>query len=66
MEAYTNQQIFLTNERNKSQFISLLSQSLIDDGHTVHQSAGDADTLISQCALEMAAQGCRCIFPVKI
>ena len=57
MEAYTNQQIFLTNERNKSQFITLLSQSLVDDGHTVHHSTDDADTLISQCALEIAAQG---------
>ncbi len=50
MEAYTNQQIFLTNERNKSQFITLLSQSLVVDCHTVHHSTDDADTLISVCS----------------
>ena len=55
MEAYKYQQVFLVNERNKSQFISLLSKYLVDDGHIVHHSIGDADTLIIQSALELAA-----------
>ena len=57
MEAYTNQQVFLSNEKNKSQLISLLSNYLEDNGHIVHHSVGDADTLIVQCALEITAQG---------
>ena len=56
MEAYKYQQVFLINERNKSQFISLLSKYLVDDGHIVHHSIGDADTLIIQSALELAAK----------
>ena len=32
MEAYKNQEVFLANESNKSQFILLLSQYLRDDG----------------------------------
>ena len=57
MEAHINQQIFLSNERNKSQFVSLLSQYLEADGQIVHNSTGDADTLIVSCALQFASRG---------
>ena len=57
MEALLNQQIFLCNERNKSQFIALLSHYLEADNQIVHQSAGDADTMIVACALQYATQG---------
>ena len=54
MEAYKNQEVFLANERNKNQFILLLIQYLRDDGQIVHHSTGDADTMITQCALQYA------------
>ena len=57
IEAHNNQQTFLSNERNKSQFILLLSQSLEADGQIVHNNTGDADTMIVACALEFANQG---------
>ena len=57
MEAHHSQQIFLSNESNKSQFISLLSQHLEADGNIVHVADGDADTMIVSCALQYAAQG---------
>jgi len=47
---------------NKCNFITLLSQSLVYNSQTVHHSTEDADTLISQCALEIVAQG----LPVNI
>ena len=57
MEAYKNQEVFLANEKNKHQFILLISQYLRDDGQVVHQSTGDADTMIVQCALQYAIEG---------
>ena len=57
MEAYKNQEVFLANEKNKHQFILLISQYLRDDGQIVHQSTGDADTMIVQCALHYAIEG---------
>ena len=57
MEAHPNQQMFLSNEGNKCQFISLLHQYLESDGQIVHTSRGDADTLIVTKALSYAAQG---------
>ena len=32
MEAYKNHEVFLTNERNKKQFVQLLSHYLREDG----------------------------------
>ena len=57
MEAHPNQQIFLSNKSNKSQFILLLSQYLEADGQIVHISAGDADTMIVTHVLRYASQG---------
>ena len=56
MDAYTNQQIFLTNEKNKSQIISLLQNYLESDGQIVRCSTRDADTMIAHCALEFEGQ----------
>ena len=53
MEALVNQEAFLSNERNKSQFIALLSHHLRADNQIVYQSSGDADTMIVACALSM-------------
>ena len=52
MQAHHNQQIFLSNESNKSQFISLLSKHLETDGNIVHIADGDADTMIVTYALQ--------------
>ena len=57
MEAHVNQQTFLSNERNKSQFISLLSHFLEADAQVVDICSGDADTMIVTCALQYATQG---------
>ena len=57
MEALVNQEAFLTNERNKSQFIALLSHHLKADNQIIHQSSGDADTMKVDCALQYATQG---------
>ena len=54
LEAHNSQQAFLSNESNKSQFISLLTKYLKEDGQIVHNSTGDADTLIVKRALEFA------------
>ena len=54
LKARNNQEAFLSNERNKSQFIVLLTQYLKEDGQIVHNSTGDADTMIIKCALEFA------------
>lgn len=56
MEANTNQEVFLVNERNKSQFICLLDQYLQDNANIVHHSSRDADTLIVQCVLQYTSQ----------
>ena len=42
MNAHRNQQLFLANEKNKVQFINLLSHYLRLDGHAVIQSEGPA------------------------
>ena len=57
MESYKNQEVFLANEKNKHQFILLISKYLRDDGQVVHQSTGDSDTMIVQCALQYAIEG---------
>ena len=44
MNAHRNQQLFLANEKNKVQFVNLLSQYLRLDSHAVIQSESDADT----------------------
>ena len=49
VKAHGDQQTFLSNESNKSQFIPLLSKSLEDDGQVVHNSTGDTDTMIVVC-----------------
>ena len=57
MESYKNQEVFLANEKNKHQFILLISKYLRDDGQVVHQSTGDVDTMTVQCALQYAIEG---------
>lgn len=57
MTAQINQHIFLSNKRNKSQFISLLTHYLKADAHVVHNCTGDADKMIVLCALQYAIQG---------
>ena len=57
MEAHVHQETFLSNEGNKAKFISLLSRYLESDGQRVHNSTGDADTMIVACALQMAMEG---------
>ena len=53
MQAHHNQQIFLSNENNKNQFILLLSKHLEADGNIAD---GDADTMIVTCVLQYAGQ----------
>lgn len=57
IKAHEDQQAFLSNEKNKSQFISLLTESLKADEQEVHNSTGDADTLIVECALKLSREG---------
>ena len=57
MNAHRNQQLFLANEKNKVQFINLLSHYLRLDGHAVIQSKGDADTQIVSAAIALASDG---------
>ena len=49
-----SQEIFLKSDRNKVQFISILSEELTREGHDVRNSAGDANTQIVSAALEYA------------
>ena len=58
MQVHHNQQTFLSNEYNKSQFISLLRIYLEADGNIVHIADGDADTMIVKCTLEYTDQEC--------
>ena len=51
-----NQEVFLKDSKNKSQFISLLTKALKDESHDVLQSIGDADTQIALPALEYASK----------
>ena len=57
MEAHVNQETFFSNEGNKAQFISVLSRYLESDSQSVHNSTGDADTMIVSCVLQMATEG---------
>lgn len=50
-----SQEIFLKNNRNKVQFISILSEELRKEGHDIQNSIGYADTQIVSAALEYAA-----------
>ena len=52
-----NKEIFLSNERNKSQFIALVSRHLEANSFIVIQCAGDADMAIVETVLEYAALG---------
>ena len=51
MIAHNNQQVFLSNNKNKNQFVQLLSHYLRQDSQIVYNSTGDADTMIVKCAL---------------
>ena len=55
--AHRNQHIFLSNDRNKDQFIDMLKNDLLLHNFRVLQSESDADTSIVQCALELASSG---------
>ena len=50
MVAHNEQNDFLSNELNKSQFISLLGNRFQTKDFIFHQSSNDADTLIVKCA----------------
>ena len=52
MMAKCNQEIFLKNDKNKTHYISALSDQLRREGHDVRNSIGDADTQIVSVALE--------------
>ena len=52
-----NQKTFLSKEGNEALLFSLLSQYLKSDRQIVHNSTGDADTMISAGALEIATEG---------
>ena len=57
MNAHRNQQLFLANEKNKVQFVNLLSQYLRLDSHAVIQSESDADIQIVFAAIALASDG---------
>ena len=57
MEAHNNQQVFPSDKKNKIQLISLLGHYLKANAQVVHNSSGDADTMIVSCALQFAGQG---------
>ena len=56
-QVHRDQQAFFSNEKNKTNFISLLTTHLRGTGHQVEVSCGDADTLIVSSALEFAWDG---------
>jgi ribose 5-phosphate isomerase RpiB len=56
IKAHIDQQTFLSNEKNKSQFIALLSRCLEADGQILHNSTGDADALTVETSLQFARQ----------
>ena len=56
-QGHSNKEIFLSNESNKGQLIFLLGRYLQADSQIVHNSTGDADTMIVTCALQFASQG---------
>ena len=57
MHVPRDQQAFFSNEKNKTNFICLLTMHLRSTGHQVEVSCGDADTLIVSSALEFAWNG---------
>ena len=54
---YHPREEFLKNEKNKEQLIKCLARYLRDDGHTVIECEGDADTHIIEAALDIVCQG---------
>lgn len=52
--ATTHQERFLSNEYNKRQLITLISQHLLSDGQQVKNCSGDADTSIVETAITLA------------
>ena len=56
-QVHRDQQAFFSNEKNKTNFISLLTTHLRGTSHQVEVSCGDADTLIVSSALEFAWNG---------
>ena len=61
MIAHNKQNDFLSNELNKSEFISLLGNRLQTKGFIVPQSSNDADISIAKCAIKLAFAGNVCI-----
>ena len=57
MNAHRNQQLFLTNEKNKVQFTNLLCHYLRLDGHAVIQGESDAHTQMVSAAIVLASDG---------
>ena len=57
MYVASNREIFLSNTRNKSQFLELLSKNIMLNGQQVFQSRADADTLITHTVLSIVNQG---------
>ena len=47
-----NQQTFLKNDLNKTQFIAMLLKGLKEAGHYVYQSDDDTDTMIAKQTLK--------------
>lgn len=54
---HENQHIFLSNDYNKSRFIDLLREHLVNARHQVKKSNDDADTLIASATIDMAIAG---------
>ena len=57
MKLFSNKQEFLRNRSNKMQLIQLLKTMLVKAGIRVKQSAGDADVMIRQVAIDLADEG---------
>ena len=54
---HRDQQALFSNDKDKTNFISLLTTHLLGIGHQVEVSCGDADTLIVSSVLEFAWSG---------
>ena len=57
MLAHQSQNTFLSNDKNKMQFIDMLSKYLTDDGNIIIQCRDDADTSIVSNAIDFASFG---------
>ena len=57
MPAHQSQHTFLSNDKNKMQFIDMLSKYLTDDGNIIIQCRDDADTSIVSNAIDFASFG---------